>query len=79
MWSTPADNFRQNTASVFADSFGSESVRDEQNIFGADPFFFKPAKQFIRYALIGPLFKLQPCQVFRIAIYLPQTAEFGAV
>ena len=27
--------------------------------------------------MIGPLFKLQPCQVFRIAIYLPQTAEFA--
>lgn len=64
---------------IVSDLNRTHAVRDEQNIFGADPFFFKPAKQFIRYALIGPLFKLQPCQVFRIAIYLPQTAEFGAV
>ena len=65
MWSTPATTsvkIRLLFLQIVSDLNRTHAVRDEQNIFGADPFFFKPAKQFIRYALIGPLFKLQPCQ-----------------
>ena len=54
---------------IVFDLHQAHSVCDKHQILGADPFFFAPAQHIIRDTLSGPLLKLQPCQVFRIAIH----------